>query len=101
MKRPTKEQQKALVAQWKRAAPALARARDEELRNWKYDWRAVDALLEMGVRFGRAKPASGLVEMQRLFMKAARQQGLLPAAAHEEPAVYTTRKKSKAGRRTA
>ena len=71
MIRPTLAQQKAVVEQWKRAAPALASARRDELVRWEYDWTTVDALLEMGDRQGRSRPTSGMVEMQRLFMKAA------------------------------
>lgn len=71
MKRPTYAQQKAIVEQWKRAAPALSSMRREELARWEYDWTAVDALLELGARSGASCPTSGLVDMQRLFMKAA------------------------------
>ncbi|MDA0323616.1 MAG: hypothetical protein O2923_13005 [Verrucomicrobia bacterium] len=71
MNRPTKAQQKAVVEQWRRAAPALAEARRKELARWQYDWTTVDALLEMGDRCGETRPTSGLIEMQRLFMKAA------------------------------
>jgi hypothetical protein len=69
MNRPTRAQQKALVAQWRRAAPALADVRRKELEQWEYDWRTVDALLEIGARSGQSRTTSGLVEMQRLFMK--------------------------------
>jgi hypothetical protein len=71
MKRPTRAQQKALVEQWKQAAPALADVRRRELARWQYDWTVVDALLEIGDRFGESRQTSGLVEMQRLFMQAA------------------------------
>ena len=84
MKRLTREQQKSVVEQWKRAAPALARVRDAELKQWCYDSTTVDALLEIGAKSPRKeKEPNGLVEMQRLFMKAARKQGLLPAVARE------------------
>lgn len=69
MKRLNRNQQKAVVTQWKRAAPALAKARDEELQQWQYDWKTVDALLDVGDRFGSPRPTSGLVEMQKWFMK--------------------------------
>ena len=81
MKRLTSEQQKAVVKQWLRAAPALARAREEELANWKYDAAPVDALLDIGAKSPRRKEEpNGLVEMQKWFMKFARIQGLLPVA---------------------
>jgi predicted Rossmann fold nucleotide-binding protein DprA/Smf involved in DNA uptake len=90
MKRLTREQQKTIVQQWKRAAPALARARREELAHWKYDARIVDALLDIGAKAPRKEEEpNGLVEMQRRFMEIARKQGLLPAV-REAPTVYAT-----------
>ena len=88
MKRLTREQQRVVVQQWKKAGPELERVRNEELRKWVYDWTSVDALLELGDRFGQSREATGMVEMQRLFIKAARQQGLLPAMVRETPAPY-------------
>jgi hypothetical protein len=86
MKRLSRAQQKAVVEQWKRAAPALQQVRDAELRNSPYDWTAVDALLEIGsnVPFREEEP-NGLVEIQRRFMEIARRQGLLPRSAVREP----------------
>jgi hypothetical protein len=90
MKRPTREQQKAVAQQWKQAAPALAIAREEELAAWRYDPVTVNALLDIGAKTPRKEDEpNGLVEMQRLFMKAARKQGLLPAV-HEDAAVYAS-----------
>ncbi len=78
MKRPTNAEQKAIVEQWKRAAPALQQARDEELENTAYDWTTVDALLDIGAKAPRREDEpNGLVEMQKRFMKLARKQGLL------------------------
>jgi len=89
MKRLSREQQKAVVQQWKRAAPALAQARDDELRQWRYDPATVDALLEIGAKAPRREEEpNGLVEMQRGFMKLARKQGLLPSVVREAPAAY-------------
>ncbi len=80
MKRLTREQQKSVIQQWKRAAPALARVRREELAAWKYDATVVDALLDIGAKAPlKEEEPSGLVEMQKWFMKLARKQGLLPA----------------------
>ena len=80
MKRLTQEQQKSVVQQWQRAAPALARAREEELAAWQYDATTVDALLDIGAKAPRKeKEPNGLVEMQKWFMIIARKQGLLPA----------------------
>lgn len=67
MTSPPIEQQRAIVAQWQAAAPALARQRAEELSSSSYDWRKVDALLSVGCQPKRDLQASGMVEMQRLF----------------------------------
>ncbi|MBP7828822.1 MAG: hypothetical protein KA248_02775 [Kiritimatiellae bacterium] len=89
MKRPRQADQKTIVEQWKRAAPALQRARDEELRNTPYDWTTVDALLDIGAKAPRNNAASnGLVEMQRIFMKGARRMGKLPSSVLEAQAAY-------------
>ena len=96
MKRLTQDQQRAVVQQWKRAAPALARAREEELVAWQYDWTTVDALLDIGAKSPpREEEPNGLVEMQRQFMKIARKQGLLPAV-REDPEPYRADRKRKA-----
>ncbi|MCX6996155.1 MAG: hypothetical protein NTV49_03505 [Kiritimatiellaeota bacterium] len=88
MKRPTKDQQRIIVEQWKRATPALQKTRDDELRAAPYDWKKVDALLDIGAQTPAKKEESnGLVEMQRWFMKLARKQGLLPAV-REASATY-------------
>lgn len=93
MKRLTREQQKLVVDQWKKAAPALAQARDAELREWRYDSKTVDALLEIGANSPRKDDEpNGLVEMQRLFMKAARKQGLLPTVVRETQDGYDSRR---------
>ena len=87
MKTPTKEQQRALVRIWETAGPELERIRREELRGKPYRWQDVDALLDMGDHYdGPPRQTSGLVEMQRLFIKAARKQGLLPTVVRETPA---------------
>ena len=71
MNHPTHEQERLIVKQWLAAGPALERQRDAELRSRQYDWTTVDALLEIGARFGRPRLAEGMVEMQRLFRRAA------------------------------
>lgn len=89
MKRLSREQQKIVIEQWKRATPALAQARDDELRQWRYDPATVNALLDIGAKSPRREDEpNGLVEMQRWFMKAARQQGLLPTVVRETPGDY-------------
>lgn len=89
MKRPTKEQQRFLVRLWDKAGFELERIRKEELRGLPYKWEDVDTLLEIGDYYdGPPRLTSGLVEMQRLFMKYARQKGLLPATVREAPTTY-------------
>jgi hypothetical protein len=97
----TKAHWRQWMEQWKRAAPALEEVRRKELRSRGYDFRSADTLLEMGDLHGRSRPTSGMVEMQRLFLKLARQQGLVPTTVREKPAEYhagsragTSRKKS-------
>lgn len=63
----TKEQMKALVNQWKSASHELQKIKDSELSELKYDWKTVDALLEIGAKTKKSLKTSGLVEMQRLF----------------------------------
>jgi len=71
----TKEQEETsrlVVRQWKSAALELERVRNEELRDYVYDWMAVDAMLDFGLRHAQSRKVCGLVEMQRLVMKAKR-----------------------------
>ncbi|HOH28761.1 MAG TPA: hypothetical protein PLC40_03715 [Candidatus Hydrogenedentes bacterium] len=85
----TPEQWKAYAAQWQKAGPELERIRRAELANTPYNARAVDALLEIGASLPhKEEKPNGLVEMQRLFMKMARQQGLLPTEVSEENVSY-------------
>ena len=84
-----REQYRAYVEQWRRAGPELERIHAEELRRYRYDPADADALLEMGDHYdGPPRLTSGLVEMQRLFMKAARKKGMLPAVVREPSARY-------------
>ncbi len=64
----TEKQKKALVMQWEITARELRKIKDAELSDSEYDWRIVDALLEIGALNLRSINTSGLVEMQRLFM---------------------------------
>jgi hypothetical protein len=71
MKYPTHEEQRKLVQQWDETGRELERIRDEALRDKPYDWREVDALLQLGEQFrGESRTTSGLIEMQYWFMKA-------------------------------
>ena len=94
----TPGQWRQYAERWKQAGPELERVRREELRNLKYDWRVVDALLEIGANSPRREDEpNGLVEMQRLFMKAARRQGRLPYAVRETAGGYSVCRESGAG----
>ena len=63
---------RAWVAAWRRAGPELERICRAELRAFDPQEGAaiVDALLEIGYRLGTPRTTSGLVEQQRLFMRA-------------------------------
>lgn len=88
MAKMTPTQWRQFAFRWQRAGKALDSVHREELMHWKYDWRLVDALLDIGAKAPRKEEEpNGLVEMQRGFMKFARKQGLLPAA-REGGAVY-------------
>jgi hypothetical protein len=84
MKTGNSEESRIIVAQWKSAARELERVREEELRNVVYDWRTFDAMLEFGLAHAQPRESSGIVEMQRFFMKAAKMSGLLSENAYPE-----------------
>jgi len=69
VKRPTIEEQRALVKQWKSTGDELDRMRREALRNLPFNWKDVDALLVLG-EGQPSRTSSGLEEQQRLFMRA-------------------------------
>ena len=72
MKFPTREEQKVLVRRMEETYQELEHLRDEALRDLPYKWEDVDALLQLGDNYdGPPRLTSGLVEMQRWFMKAA------------------------------
>ncbi|MBI1319215.1 MAG: hypothetical protein GC168_09760 [Candidatus Hydrogenedens sp.] len=68
MKHPTREEQRALVQQWKATGEELDRMRREKLRGMPWDPKAVAALLVLG-EGQPSRTSSGLEEQQRLFMK--------------------------------
>ncbi len=49
----------------------------------RMDLDGMDALADIGVRDGTPRTTSGLVEMQKWFMKLARRQGLLSSTVVE------------------
>lgn len=69
MKPLSGDEMKRVVEQWDKAGPELERIRRAELQDWVYDWKDVDALLQMGDRFGASRPTSGLVTMQELLLR--------------------------------
>ena len=72
MKMPSREEQRQLVRQWEETGRELDAMRREALRDKPYDWKEVDALLQLAEHYdGPPRLTSGLVEMQRLFMKRA------------------------------
>ena len=71
MKGPSYEEQRKLVRQWDETGRELERIRREALKGMEYNWADVDAILDIGCNYdGPPRTTSGLVEMQRLFMKA-------------------------------
>jgi hypothetical protein len=72
MKGPNREEQRRLIRQWEATGRELERIRRETLKDMPYNWVDVDALLELGASSPPTeRGGSGLVEMQRYFMKAA------------------------------
>ena len=71
MRSPNRDEQRRLVILWEETGRELERLRRKPLRGMPYNWKDVDALLELG-DLGTSTPrhSSGLVEMQRWFMKA-------------------------------
>ena len=71
MRVPTREEQRLLVHQWEETGRELEQLRRDALRGMPYNWEDVDALLQLGDNYdGPPRLSSGLVEMQRWFMKA-------------------------------
>lgn len=71
MSGPTHAQLKELIRRQEAGWSEAERLRRKALRDMPYNWRDVDALLELGDRAGLpSRTSSGLIEMQRCFMKA-------------------------------
>jgi hypothetical protein len=68
------ERQKQLVQQWREAAPLLEQVRQEELLQMSPQQRqaASLAVLELAATVPCDRMTSGLVEQQRIFMRARR-----------------------------
>ena len=68
---PTRDEQRRLVRQWEATGRELDQIRRDALRGMAYNWVDVDALLELADHCeARPRAISGLVEMQRWFIKA-------------------------------
>lgn len=95
MKRSEKEMIKRWIDTWQRVGPELEAIRRQELTEFNHaaDWHAIDDLLDAGMRFARPRRTSGLVEMQKWFMKLAERQGLRPPAMRKTPAQMRSRRR--------
>jgi len=62
---------KRWVETWRRAGPELERIQAQELANYNHEehWPAIDQMLEWAHRNARPRTSSGLLEMQKHFMK--------------------------------
>ena len=66
----TKDQQQFLIRLWGIAGREVDRIRTEALHDKPYNLEEVDALLQLGDNYdGPPRLTSGLVEMQKLFLK--------------------------------
>lgn len=90
----TKADMKRVVDQWKNAAPELESFRQKELAEFdnKKSWPLVDALLDEPYGTPEDGEGNGLVEIQKWFIKLARQQGLLPNVVKEDGVPYRVKK---------
>jgi hypothetical protein len=86
MKVPNREQQRQIVKLWEATGRELERIRRDALRGMPYNWKDVDALLQLGDSYdGPPRTSSGLIEMQRLFMKLAPSPADSSGAQKESP----------------
>lgn len=75
MTNPSHEEQRRLVRQMEVTGRELERIRRDALRDMTFSWADVDALLQLGDQYdGPPRLTSGLVEMQRWFMKGREQR---------------------------
>jgi hypothetical protein len=70
----TTEDAQLFVAKWAFAAPALERARQQEIAAFSHEEQAskIDELLAAGLLHASPRFTSGLVEMQRILARARR-----------------------------
>ena len=70
MRFPSGAEQRQIVKQWEETGKKLDAIRLAALRDMPYNWEDVVEILQMGDSYdGPPRLTSGLVEMQRLFMK--------------------------------
>lgn len=74
MKMPSREEQRYLAKLWLTTGPELERRRLADLRGKEYTPREIDSHLSLANFYdGPPRLTSGMVEMQRIFMKARKQ----------------------------
>ncbi len=84
-----KTKMKRIIDIWKQAGSELEEIRRQKLRGLPYRFSEVNTLLELSSSHnGPLRTTSGLVEMQRIFMKGARRLNKLPSAVRETQARY-------------
>ncbi len=67
------DREREWVMGWRRAGRELELQKQRELSRLEHVPESVlDSLFELGLRFGRPRPSSGLVEQQRLFRSVSR-----------------------------
>jgi len=69
----TPAQAKQIVMQWKRAAPLLEKQREADIRaaDTVREMQVLAGMFNMAIRDQPPRESSGMVEMQRWFMRAA------------------------------
>lgn|GEM_PF-3267509 len=69
---PTDSANAGFVAHWKKLGPQLEeiRAQEQALMTQEQRWQAIDRVLDLSYQFRTERPLTGLIELQRIFMKA-------------------------------
>jgi hypothetical protein len=90
MSKDEKQLMRRFVEPWRRAGPEMEAIRRRELARFDFaaNWKAIDDLLAAGLQQARPRTESGMVEMQRWFLKLAQQYGLVPTTVREAATPY-------------
>ena len=69
------DETKQWVDTWKKTGPALEKIKQEELRNYDYEknYKIIDDMLQYACENAEVRLTSGLVELQKFFMKFAKE----------------------------